>query len=143
MERCVNIDGKISNDHNYPAGFIDVLELEKSGDQFRLMLDSEGLFVLHQNNWEEAVFKICRIVKAFILANKIPVSVTHDEGTIHYPDPAVKVNNTVNIDIASDKMTRYALKFEVGAMVTLTPGSNAGRLGQFMNIERQKGLLTF
>jgi len=139
MERCVNIDGKVRTDHNYPAGFMDVLELEKSGDRFRLMFDTKGRFVLHRINREEASFKLCRIMKVFISANKIPVAVTHDGRTLRYPDPDVKVNDTVKIDIATGKMTGSILKFEVGAMVTLTRGRNAGRIGQLMHVERHEG----
>jgi len=105
MERRVNIDDKVRTDHNYPAGFMDVLELEKSGDRFLLMFDTKGRFVLHQINREEAAFKLCRIMEAFISANKIPVAATHNGWTIRYPDPDVKVDDTVKIDIASGKVT--------------------------------------
>jgi len=139
MERCVKIDGKVRTDHNYPAGFMDVLELEKSGDRFRLMLDTKGRFVLHRINREESAFKLCRVQKTFVSANKIPVAVTHDGRTIRYPDPDVAVNDVVKIDIASGKMTGSIMKFEVGAMVMLTRGRNAGRIGQLMHIERHQG----
>eukprot|EP00593_Proboscia_inermis_P000659 CAMPEP_0171292824 /NCGR_PEP_ID=MMETSP0816-20121228/775_1 /TAXON_ID=420281 /ORGANISM="Proboscia inermis, Strain CCAP1064/1" /LENGTH=136 /DNA_ID=CAMNT_0011762965 /DNA_START=265 /DNA_END=675 /DNA_ORIENTATION=- len=78
-------------------------------------------------------------MKVFISANKIPVAVTHDGRTLRYPDPDVKVNDTVKIDIATGKMTGSILKFEVGAMVTLTRGRNAGRIGQLMHVERHEG----
>lgn len=139
MERCVKIDGKVRTDHNYPAGFMDVLELEKSGDRFRLMLDTKGRFVLHRINREEAAFKLCRIQKTFVSANKIPVAVTHDGRTLRYPDPDIKVNDTVKLDIASGKMIGSIMKFEVGAMVMLTRGRNAGRIGQLMHVERHEG----
>ena len=142
MEPWVNIVGKVRTDHNYPAGFMDVLELEKSWDRFRLMIDTKWRLVLHRIKRKEVAFKLCHIMKVFISADKILVAVTHNGGIICYPDPDVKVNNTVKIDIVCGKMTGSILKFKVGAMVTLTRGRNAGRIGQLMHVERHEGLST-
>ena len=43
----------------------------------------------------------------------VPFIVTHDGRTIRYPDPLVKVNDTVMVDIASGKMKDY-IKFDTG-----------------------------
>lgn len=73
MERCVKVDGKVRTDHNFPAGFMDVVELEKCNDRFRLLYDTKGRFVLHRlSSREEAGYKLCRVNKVFISANKIP-----------------------------------------------------------------------
>jgi len=138
MERCVKVDGKVRTDHNFPAGFMDVIELEKSGDRFRLLFDTKGRFVLHRINREEASYKLCRVNKVFVSANKIPVAVTHDGRTIRYPDPDVKVNDSVKVDIESGKMSDI-LKFELGSMVMITRGRNAGRVGTLMHIEKHEG----
>jgi len=138
MERCVKVDGKVRTDYNFPAGFMDVVELEKCGDRFRLLLDTKGRFVLHRLSREDAQSKLCRITKVFISGKKVPVAVTHDGRTLRYPDPDVKVNDSVRLDITTGKMTEI-YKFETGAMVMLTGGRNAGRVGQMMHIERHDG----
>jgi small subunit ribosomal protein S4e len=139
MERCVKVDGKVRTDHNFPAGFMDVVELEKCNDRFRLLYDTKGRFVLHRlQNREEAGYKLCRVTKVFISSKKIPVVVTHDGRTIRYPDPDVKVNDTIKVDVGTGKMSDI-LKFEVGAMVMLTKGSNTGRVGQMTHIEKHDG----
>lgn len=138
MERCVKVDGKVRTDHNYPAGFMDVVELEKSNDRFRLLFDTKGRFVLVRLDRQEAQSKLCRVNKSFISANKIPVVVTHDGRTIRYPDPDVKVNDTIRVNIATGKMTEI-VKFELGSMVMLTGGRNAGRVGALMHIEKHEG----
>lgn len=43
----------------------------------------------------------------------IPFLTTHDGRTIRYPDPLIKVNDTVQVDIASSKITDY-IKFDSG-----------------------------
>lgn len=138
MERCVKVDGKVRTDHNFPAGFMDVIELEKSGDLFRLLFDVKGRFVLHRVSKEEGSYKLCKVVKTLTTNNKIPVAVTHDGRTIRYPDPDVKANDTIKVDIATGKMSDI-IKFDLGAMVFITKGHNAGRVGQLMHIEKHEG----
>ena len=43
----------------------------------------------------------------------VPFIVTHDGRTIRYPDPLVKNNDTVRVDIASGKMKDF-IKFDSG-----------------------------
>lgn len=138
MERCVKVDGKVRSDHNYPAGFMDIIELDKSGDRFRLLFDTKGRFVLHRIQKDEVGFKLCRIQKVYVSSNKIPVAVTHDGRTLRYPDPDLKVNDTVKVDIATGKMSDI-IKFELGTMVMITKGGNTGRVGQLMSVEKHEG----
>jgi len=138
MERCVKVDGKVRTDPNYPTGFMDVVELEKSGDRFRLLFDPKGRFVLNRINKEEAAYKLCRVQKVYVSADKVPVAVTHDGRSIRYPDPLVKANDTVKVSIETGKMSDI-LKFELGALVMITRGRNAGRVGSLMHIERHDG----
>ncbi len=137
MERCIKVDGKVRTDQNFPTGMMDVIEMEKSGDRFRLLMDTKGRFVLHRVNKEEASFKLCRIQKVFVSSKKIPVAVTHDGRTLRYPDPDVKANDTVKVNIATGKMSDI-IKFELGAMVLLTKGHNAGRVGTLMHVEHHQ-----
>lgn len=137
MERCVKVDGKVRTDHNYPAGFMDVIELEKSGDRFRLLFDTKGRFVLHRINREEAQYKLCRVNKVHVTANKIPAAVTHDGRTIRYPDPDVKVNDTVKVSIETGKISSI-IKLELGCLVMLTRGRNTGRVGVLQHIEHHE-----
>lgn len=134
MERCVKVDGKVRTDHNYPTGFMDVIELEKSNDRFRLLFDTKGRYVLHRLEKEEATYKLCRVSKVYTGANKIPLLVTHDGRTIRYPDPKIKVNDTVKVNIATGKIVDF-VKFKIGVAVMLTKGRNSGRVGTLMNVE--------
>lgn len=152
MRRLVQVDGKVRTDSNYPAGFMDVVSIAKSNEQYRLLYDTRGRFVLHVITPKEAQFKLCRVVrvskakKATIGRNPfqtgasaaIPYLVTHDGRTIRYPDPLIKVNDTVKLDIASNKITEY-VKFELGNVAMITRGANIGRIGTVVNREKHPG----
>ena len=48
MQRLVRVDGKVRTDCTYPAGFMDVIDIEKTDEHFRLIYDSKGRFVTHR-----------------------------------------------------------------------------------------------
>jgi small subunit ribosomal protein S4e len=57
---------------------------------------------------------------------------------IRYPDPLIKVNDTVKIDLASGKITEY-IKFDTGVIAMVTGGRNMGRVGVVTHRERHDG----
>ena len=120
----------------HPAA--DVVNIEKSGDSFRLMYDIKGRFVLHAVGAAEAGFKLCRISKVSTSPKGIPFVVTHDGRTIRYPDPEVKVGDSAKVDLESGKITEF-VKFEVGNTVMVTKGRNTGRVGTLIQRDAHPG----
>jgi ribosomal protein S4E len=138
MQKHVKVDGKIRTDPNFPAGFMDIVEIPKAGDQFRLIYDTKGRYVLHRVSDEEKNFKLARVTKVEVSTKKIPFMVTHDGRTIRYPDPLIKENDVVKIDIATGKATDF-LKFEAGKLAMITKGRNTGRVGTILHVEKHPG----
>ena len=138
MEKHVKVDGKIRTDPNYPAGFMDVVEIPKAGDQFRLIFDTKGRYVLHRISDEEKTFKLCRVKRVETTNKGIPYLVTHDGRTVRYPDPLVKADDTVKIDIATGKIIGFS-KFETGKLAMVTKGRNTGRVGTINHVEKHPG----
>jgi ribosomal protein S4E len=138
MQKQIKVDGKIRVDPNFPAGFMDVVELPKSGDQFRLMYDTKGRFVLHRVSNEEKKFKLAKVTRQEYTKKAIPYVATNDGRTIRYPDPLIKVNDTVKIDLETGKIVDF-VKLETGNLVVITRGRNTGRVGILHHIERHEG----
>ena len=57
---------------------------------------------------------------------------------IRYPDPTIKVNDTVKIDLATGKITDF-IKFDTGVIAMVTGGRNMGRVGVITHRERHDG----
>ena len=115
-----------------------MITLENCSDRFRLLYDVKGRFVLHRIDEAEAQFKLCKVVKRQLSPKKIPFIVTHDARTIRFPDPAVKVNDTVKGDIKTNKIIGH-IKFEVGNLCFITKGHNIGRVGVIVRRDRHFG----
>jgi len=138
MQRLIKVDGKVRSDMFFPAGFMDVVQIEKTKENFRLLYNTKGRFTLHKIVKEEASYKLCRVKKVMRGPKGIPYCVTHDGRTIRYPDPDVKTNDTVRLDTESGKILDY-VKFEPGNVVMISGGNNMGRVGVISHREKHPG----
>lgn len=120
------------------GGFMDVISIDKTGENFRLIYDTKGRFAVHRITPEEAKYKLCKVRKIFVGTKGIPHLVTHDARTIRYPDPLIKVNDTIQIDLETGKITDF-IKFDTGNLCMVTGGANLGRIGVITNRERHPG----
>jgi small subunit ribosomal protein S4e len=55
-----------------------------------------------------------------------------------YPDPLIKVNDTVKVNIETGKVVEF-IKFDIGNIVMVTGGRNRGRIGVIQHREKHKG----
>ena len=138
MERYVKVDGKVRTDVTYPTGFMDVISLEKSDEYFRILYDSKGRMTVHRISAEEASYKLCKVKDIKLGEKAIPTLTTHDGRTLRYPDPLVKINDSILFDIESGKMKDF-IRFDNGNVAMITGGHNAGRVGVILNREKHKG----
>jgi len=152
MRRLIKVDHKVRTDITYPAGFQDVITIDKTDEKFRLLYDVKGRFVIHRISNEESKFKLCRVVKigngskASIGRNPfhagqlgaVPYAVTHDGRTVRYPDPTAKAGDTIKLDLTTGK-TVDVIKFEAGNICMVTQGANKGRVGTLVSREKHYG----
>jgi len=137
-QRLVKIDGKVRTDNTYPAGFMDVVTIEKTAENFRLIYDVKGRFTVHRITPEEAKYKLCKVRAVRTAPKGVPMLTTCDGRTIRYPDPLVKVNDTVRVEIATGKISDH-IKFDSGNLCMITGGHNLGRVGTVTHRERHPG----
>lgn len=152
MRRLVAVDHKVRTDINYPAGFMDVLSIQKTDEQFRLLYDVKGRFTIHRISSEESQFKLCRVIKLgkgskaatgrnpFHVGQNgaVPYVVTHDGRTIRFADPLAKSGDTVKLDLTTGKIVDVC-KFEPGNVCMITQGANKGRVGLLVSREKHPG----
>lgn len=115
-----------------------MITIEKTGENFRLIYDVKGRFTVHRITEEEAQYKLCKVKSVKLGKSAIPYAVTHDGRTIRYPDPLVKVNDTVKVSIETGKITEF-VKFDNGNIAYVTGGNNMGRIGVITHREKHHG----
>jgi len=138
MQRLVKVDGKVRTDPTYPAGFMDVIRIDKVAKVFRLLYDTKGRFTVQPIPDSEAKFKLCKVKRRETGLKGIPYVSLHDARTVRYPDPAIKVNDTVKVDLETGKILDF-VKFDIGNLATITGGRNLGRVGVIVSREKHPG----
>lgn len=137
-QRLVKVDGHIRTNPKYPTGFNDVVSFDKTNEHFRLLFDTKGRFTIHPISEKEAQFKLCKVTKRGTGPNDVPFIQTNDGRLIRYPDPLIRVNDTVKVNLQSGRITKF-VHFETGNLAMITGGHNQGRLGEIINREKHPG----
>lgn len=81
MQRLIKVDDKVRTDVTYSIDFIDVILIEKTGENFRLVYDIKGRFTVHRIIIEETEYKLAKIKRVQLGKGEIPFLVTHDART--------------------------------------------------------------
>jgi len=138
MQRLIKVDHKVRTDMFYPAGFMDVVQIDKTKENFRLLYDTKSRFTLHKIAKEEAQYKLCRVKKVARGPKGVPYAITHDGRTIRYPDPEVRAHDSVRLDLSTNKCVDH-VKFDAGNVAMISGGNNIGRVGVISHRERHPG----
>ncbi|KAI5077569.1 hypothetical protein GOP47_0007393 [Adiantum capillus-veneris] len=154
LQRLISLDGNVRMDKCYLAGFMDVVSIAKTGENFHLLYDSKGRFTLHSTSVEESKYKLCKVRDASFGEKEIPNITTFDRCTIRNPDPLIKANDTIKIEIKTGKHhEKHKGSFEVVhvqdaiGQVLATPLGNVFTIGKgskpWMTLPRGKGIKLF
>jgi small subunit ribosomal protein S4e len=100
-EGLIKVDNKIRRDPRFPLGIMDVVSIEKTGENFRILYDTKGRYQAHKIDAKEATFKLASVKRKAMGENKIPYIVTHDGRTIRYPHPDIKTQDTVKVSLVA------------------------------------------
>ena len=138
QQKIIYIDGKIRTEKNYPVGLMDVINIKKTNEYFRLLYDPIGRFILHRIQEEEGLFKICKVIKVRKGQMGIPYILTHDGRTIRFPSPNIKPNDSIIFSINNSKIIDF-IKFNVGSLCMIIGGHNTGKVGVVYYSEKNLG----
>jgi len=103
-----------------------------------MLYDIKGRFQPIRIDSKEAGFKLCKVKRKCLGKNKVPYIVTHDGRTIRYPNPEIKKNDTIQLNLETGDIDKV-FKFENGASVFVQGGNNIGRVGTLMHVEHHPG----
>jgi small subunit ribosomal protein S4e len=134
----IKIDNRTRRNPRFPLGFMDVVTIDKTGENFRILYDIKGRFQPHRIDANEASFKLCKVKRKCLGKNKIPYIVTHDGRTIRFPHPDIKKNDSIRLNLETGEIDSV-VKFENGASVFVQGGNNIGRVGILQHVEHHPG----
>lgn len=138
-KKIVTINGRKITEGRFPVGFNDVLQI--SDKLFKVTADAHGRFACIKINKQQAQVRPLKVLKKYTTVHNVPMIQTSDGKHIRYPHPNIKINDTVVLDIKSNKITQY-IPFKIGMTVFATGGNNIGRIGILQHTEAHPGSQT-
>ena len=128
----VLVDGRVRKDYKFPVGFMDVIQIPKTGESYRILPDKKGRLITHPISEENVDFKLCKIRnKTTIKEGKTQLNL-HD-GRNLIVDDSFSVGDILHLKVP-DQEINDTFKFEEGAMVLVTGGKHIGEIGSITEI---------
>jgi len=135
IDKNILVDKKVRQDYKFPLGVMDVLELPKTNNSYRVLFNKKGKFTLKSINNEESNLKPCKIIgKKIIKGNKIQLNLS-DGRNILTDTNDFKVNDTLFLDLTKNKIHSH-IKLDKGVFVYITKGKYIGRYGKVVDLEK-------
>jgi small subunit ribosomal protein S4e len=134
----VLVDGIQRKDYAYPAGFMDIVSLKETGENFRIGMGPHGL-ELQPVPASEAGRKVCNVVKKYTGKGKLQYISLHDGRVVRLGKEAspYKQGDSVEIEIPGQKIISH-IKLEKGADALIIRGKNMGTHGKIRDIRDRK-----
>ncbi|MDR2829718.1 MAG: 30S ribosomal protein S4e [Methanobrevibacter sp.] len=126
------VDGRIIKDYKFPVGFMDVIQIPKTEDVYRVLPDLKGRLTLQPITVENANFKLCKVSNKTILKSGLNQFNLHDGRNIISGED-VNVGDVVKLQIPNQEILEV-YNFQEGAVVLVTDGKHTGEIGYIKEI---------
>ncbi len=139
-ERNITVDGKVVTNPKFPLGLMDVLEMPKTKDAYRV-IPTEGKLDIIKIDESHSKFKLCKITnKTTIAGGKFQLNL-HDGRNVIVSEADAKkyaVGDTIKMSLPEQKVAgHFALK--TGNLGMIGTGKYAGTVGKVKDIILVKG----
>ncbi|MGL4669141.1 MAG: 30S ribosomal protein S4e [Methanobacteriaceae archaeon] len=132
------VDGRVIKDYKFPVGFMDVIEIPKTGETFRVLPDHKGRLLLHPITKEKKEFKLVKIKNKVVMAGSKVQLNFHDGRNLTISSEDSKNLNATPGDVVKlqvpEQEIKEVFKFEEGSKVLITGGKHTGEIGNIKEI---------
>ena len=118
------IDNKVRKDNKFPVGLMDLIEIKKTNEHFRLILNEDNKYQLNKVENKERLKPYKIIGKTILKKGKIQLNL-FDGKNIIVDKNNYKVGDTIIFDLDENKIVNH-LKLEKGSTVYITNGKYIG-----------------
>jgi SSU ribosomal protein S4E len=140
-EGLFKVDGVVRTDYKFPVGFMDVIEVAKTGELYRLLPYPVKFFKLQPISREEATIKPLRIEgKSTVKGGHVQLHLFDGRNVlVRVRDPRNPVEDvydtwgTILLSIPSSEIKGY-IGFDVGKIAVVVGGKAVGRVGRIKSI---------
>jgi len=136
-DRGVRVDGRVVTDPKFPVGLMDVLSLQETKANFRMLVNTRGRMALVPIESNDATWKLCRIEdKTTVRGGKTQLNL-HDGRNMLLPKDAYKTGATLKVQVPDQKVVE-AYELDKGAPVLVTGGQHVGEIAHVLEVQRTR-----
>ena len=139
-DKAILVDKIVRKEYRFPVGFMDVVEIPKLNESYRIIYDTKGKLVPINSDSKETNLKLIKVIgKSLLKGGKMQFNL-HDGKNI-LVDKKVKANvgDTVLYDLTK-KVIVKSFTLEKGASVFLTGGKYVGSVGKIKDVQKPDNL---
>ncbi|MEA1993992.1 MAG: 30S ribosomal protein S4e [Euryarchaeota archaeon] len=133
----VLLDGKLVRDERRPVGIMDIIEVPKANEYYRVLPNKKGELYLHKIKKKEKDLKIFSIRGKKILKGGVVQLNLHD-GTNVLGENTHKVHDMILYDLNKKEIKEH-IPFKKGVLGFAVDGSNVSRMGRIIEAEEEQG----
>lgn len=132
----VLVDGRIRKDERFPVGVMDVVEIPKTKECYRVLPNRKGEIYLYKVQKEEKYLKIFSI-RAKTLLKKDLIQLNLHDGKNIVGDNTYNVHDTILYDL-NKKEIREHIPFKKGTLGFVVKGNNVSKMGKIVEIDKRE-----
>ncbi len=148
--KLIKIDGKIRTSYKFGVGPMDIVEIQKTDELFRLTpYKGKRRFTLHPISKEEANWKLLRLQRKRT-SKQGKIQITFHDGQNLFLDPTedykvkisdLSIKDSIKFDLINRTIEDH-YPFAEGNTAIIMGGHNVGLVGKILEIETQAGRQT-
>lgn len=136
--REISVDGKVVTDYKYPVGLMDVVSVNRTKQNYRMLVDYKAKLRLVPIEEAEKGWKLARIDnKTSARGGKVQLNL-HDGRCVLLPKDQYKTGDVLKIELPSQKVLK-AYKLEKGNLALLIGGSHPGSIQTIEDYRVRRG----
>lgn len=133
----IQVDSRVRKNPKFPIGFMDILQVKRTGKSWRVIYDEKGYLTLFEIPEDESKFKLAKIEgKNQFKGGKIQLAF-HDGKTSLGDFKEMNIGDVVKLNLPELEVSDH-LPLEAGKIVLVTGGSNVGKIGTVLEIKGQE-----
>ncbi len=127
--REIIVDKKKVYDHRLPVGLFDVIEIPKINKYYKIISTSNGSYSVKEITKEESNYKVCKILKKYVVKKGQIQLVTNDGRAILTTNKAYKPKASIKVDLIEGTIKEY-YPLEKGSEILVISGKHVGEIGK-------------
>ncbi|MBS3167839.1 30S ribosomal protein S4e [Candidatus Woesearchaeota archaeon] len=133
------IDGVVRKDYKFPIGIMDIIELPKLKESYKIVFNKKGNFVLIPLDKDEQNTKLLKVIKKSIVKNGKLQITFHDGRNILLDKSDAKIGDSVLYDLKNKKINKL-FSLDKGSFVYLVDGSYVGVIAKVKELVPSKDM---